>query len=152
MENKDNTKVDIVSKIKELKLIDCMIEDSMPTKAGKELDKDKVQFEFNIAMNLNSSEKIMTINLNTKIFADLTKTISLGHISTLGKFEIVNLSDILDTFNKKIPDIIIANFIGVIIGTTRGFLVSQTEDTILEGIYIPMISPASFFPSLGKQE
>ena len=59
----------------------------------------------------------------------------------------INLSDILKQFNDKIPNIIIANYMGVLISTTRGFFIDRIDNTPLKGAMIPIVNPMTFFPN-----
>lgn len=138
--------LNIISKIKDLKLIECKIVDTVPAILVGKLDKDKVQFEFNFGIRLDIVKKSISIILDTNIYADEAKTINLGVIKSEGEFEVQNLDEILSTFENKIPNLILANFIGVLVGTTRGFLVDKSKSTILEGIFLPMIHPLNLFP------
>lgn len=146
METKEIPHINLVSRIKDLRLTDCNIANTVPSSLVGKFDVEKVQFEFNIGVRMDVVKKSISITLITNFYADEPKTIKLGHINTEGDFEISNLDEIISTFEGKIPSFVFANFMGVVIGTTRGLLMSKAEGTIMQGIYLPMINPLSLLP------
>ncbi|UPT66903.1 MAG: hypothetical protein M0D57_21160 [Sphingobacteriales bacterium JAD_PAG50586_3] len=94
----------------------------------------------------------MSITLSTNFFAEIEKTTKLGQITSSGTFEIYNIDQIVSMHDGKIPNIILANFIGVVLATTRGFLILKTESTIMSGVIMPIINTMSFFPQTTSEE
>lgn len=145
MDAKELSQINLISKIKDLKLLDYQITETVPASLVGKFDKDKVQFEFNIGIRVDVVKKTITISLNTQLFSDDQKSIKLGFINSEGEFEILNLDEILSAFDHKLPNMILANYTGIVIGTTRGFLITISKDTLMEGIFMPMINPLSLF-------
>lgn len=148
MENTLVPKINLTSKIREIKLKECKIAETVPTTLVHKLEKEKIQFESNFNVRVDIVQKTIIINLRTNFFADEAKTIPLGHIATEGIFDIVNLDELLASFQGKLPEVVYANFIGILIGTTRGLLITCSKGTIMEGCYFPMIQPHSLFPNM----
>lgn len=152
MNAKEISPISLISKIKDLKLLEYQIAETVPSSLVGKLDKDKVQFEFNIGIRMDIVKKTITITLNTQLFADEQKTIKLGYINSEGEFEILNLDEILSLFENKLPNAILANYTGVVIGTTRGFLIPVAKGTLMEGIFMPMINPLTLFSQPNESE
>lgn len=146
MEEKKIQAINLSVKILNIKLDDYKIVDVVPAIIVNKLNKEKIQFEFNIEMNTNLIKKNIHIVLTTQLFADEEKKINLGYIKSSGDFEVLNIEDITKGFDGKVPNVIFANFIGVLLSTTRGFLILKSEGTIIEGVYMPMMNPMNFFP------
>lgn len=145
MEAKDLSHINLVSNILDIRLVDCKIAETVPASLVGKLNKDKVQFQFNIEIRTDLVKKTFFVRLNTQLYADEAKTINLGHLISEGEFGILNLDEIITTFEGKVPNIIFANFVGVVIGTSRGFLITASKGTLMEGIFMPMINPLTFF-------
>lgn len=146
MEAKENKRIDIHSNIKQLRLIDCIIADFVPSSFAGKFDKGKVQFEFRIDVKTDIVKNTINIGLHISIYADEGKLINLGHLTSEGEFDVLNLEEVLSVFENKIPTILLANFFGVVIGTSRGFLIDRTQGTIMEGVYIPIVNPINLIP------
>jgi hypothetical protein len=108
--------------------------------------KDKVQFEFNVESRLEIEKGRIGINLNVSFFAEEEKKTNLGNLESSGDFEVLNMSDIVKDFDGKIPNVILATLIGIVISSSRGFLVLKSVGTLMEGIIMPVINANSFFP------
>lgn len=147
MKEKLLQEISLTFKIMDLKLIDFHAQTSLPEKLKKKgLNKDNIQFEFNLGVHVNPSKKLIRIDLNTNFYADPEKSILLGDLSSSGEFEIFNLEDILKDFEGKIPNVIVANLIGIVVSTTRGFFILKTIGTVLDGVMMPIINTDIFFP------
>jgi hypothetical protein len=88
---------------------------------------------------------LVLINSTTNIFSDSTKKIKLGSYIVSGEYEIQNLEEIVTKYSGKIPTNILVTFLGVQLSTSRGFLITKTEGTELEGVIFGLIDPATFF-------
>ena len=110
------------------------------------LQRDKFAYEYNVNIKLEPTQRLIIVYSNIKIFSDLTKTLYLGEIATTGTFELINLEDMLKKFSGSIPTFVFALFLGVVISTSRGFLLLKSEGTILEGATLPIVDSGSFFP------
>lgn len=146
MEAKEIPQISISSKILNLQLIECTFEKNVPVELVTKMDREKVQFEFNFGIRTDIVKKTVNVTLTTNFFADESKSINLGRIITGGEFEITNMDEVLGAFDGKLPNLIFANFVGVVIGTTRGFLITNAKGSVMEGIYLPMIHPLTLFP------
>lgn len=142
MENKNPKEVNFTTKIKEIKLDDFQLEKSLKSP----VDIDGLQYEFNVDFRINVVNTEVVVGLKTTIYSDLEKKNKIGSLSSHGLFILINLNEIIKQFDGKIPNIIIANYMGVLISTTRGFFIDRIEKTPLEGAVIPIINPMSFFP------
>jgi hypothetical protein len=109
----------------------------------KKVIPNSIVFEFNVGVGINETEKTVKVDLLTKIFADKEKTLLVGEMDTSGLFEIVNMKDLIKE-HKTLPHGIIVLLIGVLISTTRGFLLIKSQGTILEGSIIPIVNLDSF--------
>lgn len=115
----------------------------------EDAEKDKIKteditFEFNLHYSLNEEAKTMTIESLTKIFSDKSKSLNLGEMKSVAIFEIPNIEKVLND-EKKLPMDLIATLMGVLLSTTRGFLILKSKGTILQGSIIPVINPSEFF-------
>lgn len=144
MQSNTTKELNIQTKIGEIKLDNFHLEKSILS--GKKLNLENFQYEFNVNMNVNTSKKEITVNLIVNIYSDKEKKNKIGNINSHGVFIVYNLAEIIKASEGKIPNIILANFIGVVISTTRGFLIDKSLNTPIDGAIIPMVSPLTFFP------
>lgn len=144
MQSNTTKELNIQTKIGEIKLDNFHLEKSILS--GKKLNLENFQYEFNVNMNVNTSKKEITVNLIVNIYSDIEKKNKIGNINSHGVFIVYNLAEIIKASEGKIPNIILANFIGVVISTTRGFLIDKSLNTPIDGAIIPMVSPLTFFP------
>lgn len=144
MQSNTTKELNIQTKIGEIKLDNFHLEKSILS--GKKLNLENFKYEFNVNMNVNTSKKEITVNLIVNIYSDIEKKNKIGNINSHGVFIVYNLAEIIKASEGKIPNIILANFIGVVISTTRGFLIDKSLNTPIDGAIIPMVSPLTFFP------
>lgn len=149
---KPTDKIELSTKIIDLSLNSIDIKGASNFDASILSDKSKFQFEFNVNMNFDLGKKLLSITLTTNFFADIEKTISLGKMSSSGIFEIYNIDQIISMHEGKIPNIILANFIGIVLATTRGFLILKSENTIMSEVIMPIIDTMSFFQQANSVE
>ncbi len=134
----------IQTKIGEIKFVDFQLEKSITS--DTKLNLEHFQYEFNINISVNMPKNEVSVNLNVNIYSDLEKKNKVGHINSNGIFVVFNLTDIINQSGGKIPNLVFANFIGVLISTTRGFLIDKSQKTPIEGAMIPIVNPLIFFP------
>lgn len=147
MEKKKLQEISLTMKIIDLKLVGfSALNDLPPDFAETGIEKDKIQFEFNVRMHTDSANKNrIQIDLKTNFYADLEKKIILGNLNSSGDFEVLNLNEIKKDFNGKIPNVVLANLIGIVLSTSRGFLILKSIGTVMEGILMPIMNPNMFF-------
>jgi|ERR1043165_9104046 hypothetical protein len=138
---KELKEVSLQTKIVEITFDEFKLEKSI--KSGIKFNFDQFQYEFNISIDVNKVKGELSVNLTVNIFSDLEKKNKLGYITSHGIFLVVNFNEVI--INDKIPNVILANFIGVLISTTRGFLIVKAQGTPIEGAIIPIVTPNSFF-------
>lgn len=147
MKQKKIHELTFTMKIIDLKLIDFNTLSDLPDNyKDTGLDKDKIQFEFNVGMNVGPIKKRIRITLNINFFADVEKKTLLGSLNSLGDFEVIDLDEIIKDFDGKIPNVILANLIGVLLSTSRGFFILKSSGTILDNTMLPIINTNVFFP------
>lgn len=146
MEENKLQEINLSVKILTIKLDDFKLAEVVPAVLVNNFNKDKIQFEFNIGMNLDLVKKNIHIDLSTQLFADEEKKINLGFLKTSGDFEVANIEDIVKGYEGKVPNVILASLIGVLLSTSRGFLILKSEGTIMEGVIMPIMNPLAFFP------
>lgn len=147
MKEKNSREVSVTLKIIDLKLLDFHVLSDLPKKFEKTgLDKNNIQFEFNLGIHVNPVKKRAHLDLSTNFYSDQEKKIHLGNLSSFGEFEILNLDEILKDYEGKIPNAVVSNLIGIVLSTTRGFYILKSIGTIMEGIMLPIIDINAFFP------
>lgn len=149
---KTTAEINLSIKILNIVLEEFYLKDKLPIEVAKSLNKDKIQFEFNVGMNVDAAKKTITIELNTNFFDEEKKKNNIGHMNSKGIFEISNLDDIISKTEGKLPNVVLASLIGIAISTTRGFLILKSEKTFMEGVIMPVINPMSFFQQSVKIE
>ncbi len=137
--------LNIQTKIGEIKFSDFQLEKSVIT--DSKINVEHFQYEFNVNMGVNMPKNEINVNLNINMFSDLEKKNKVGYINSHGIFIVFNLTEIIKQSEGKIPNIVFANFIGVLISTTRGFLIDKSQGTPIEGAMIPIVNPLTFFPN-----
>ena len=145
MEEAELNNIQITSKVVSVQLANFTVASISDTEKLA-LHKDKFAYEYNVNIKLEPHQKLIIVYSTIKIFSDLTKTLYLGEITSIGTFELINLEDILKKFGGSIPTFVFALFLGVVISTSRGFLLLKSEGTIIEGATLPIVDSGSFFP------
>jgi hypothetical protein len=131
----------LVSRIVSIKLVEFKLEPQNVV----DLNKSSIVFDHNVNIKIEKSTNLVLINSTTNIFSDSTKKIKLGSYIVSGEYEIQNLEEIVTKYSGKIPTNILVTFLGVQLSTSRGFLITKTEGTELEGVIFGLIDPATFF-------
>lgn len=144
MEKKIVKPLSVTSKIVSISLGDFKVA-VIDKSAKSKLDKEKFSFEFNISIKLDPKSKQVNLVSTIKIYSDITKKVFLGEIESIGAFLVENYAEIIKENKGGMPNIIISMFVGVLISTTRGFLILQSKGTIVEDAIIPMINPLELF-------
>jgi hypothetical protein len=144
MQTEATKELNIQTKISTIKLDNFHLEKSI--KDSTKLNLENFQYEFNVNMGVNMPKNEIRVNLNVNIYSDVSKKIKVGNIDSHGVFIVQKLAEVIQQSEGKIPNVILANFIGVLISTTRGFLIDKSQKTSIEGAIIPIVNPAIFFP------
>ena len=144
MQIKNSKEVSFSTKIVEIKMDDFVVEELVKSKS--QFNLDNFQYEFNAGIGIDLPRQELTVKLNTNIYSEIEKKNKIGHINSHGIFYVVNFSDILKDWENKIPNFVLASFIGIVLSTTRGFLIDKSQDTLIEGAMIPIVNPLTFFP------
>ncbi len=112
----------------------------------KAIDNSKFAYEFSLAFN-TADIGINRINIisNIKIYLDQSKQTYLGDMESTGVFEIENINDIIKEHQGAIPTVILAMFGGILLSTTRGFLLLKSKDTIVDGALLPIVNIQELF-------
>lgn len=140
---KQMKELNVQAKIAEIKLDNFQVE--KPVKSGQKYNFEHFQYEFNVNIEVQTTKQEIRVNLTVNIFPDLEKKNRIAQISSHGIFLVLNLKDILKDSDGKVPNVIFSNFIGVLISTTRGFLIDKSHKTLIDGAIIPIINPHTFF-------
>lgn len=138
-------KINVTFRISSIKTIRFNIDNSEDIR-----NIDRKSFFFNISLGtlINPANKI--IGFDVIQFVSLDKEMSnkvcelISHID----FEIVNFDEIVQKTDKineiKIPDQIMLTLISISLSTARGIFAAKVEGSALEGVYMPVIDPATF--------
>lgn len=146
MENEKST-VDLFQfsfSIKEIKLVDFILSEENLNSDIK-YSVNTLFFEQNVNIKTDVNLNSIAISLTIFIYSDINKTAQLGQISSIANFNVIELNKILIKYENKLPNILLANLIGLLISTTRGFLILKSEGTKLDGLMLPAIDPMTFF-------
>lgn len=140
MEQQELKSVDVTIKIAHMELVSFELADV----ADREnIDHSQFAFEYSVNVRVEASSKTANIECAIKVFNDLSKTKYLGSIKSLGIFEVVNFEDVAK--DNLLPTNVLAVFTGLLISSTRGFLLLKGKGTILENAMLPIIDPNAFF-------
>jgi hypothetical protein len=134
----------IISKILSIELTEFKLE----KKTMKGIDVKSVAFDHTITFKIESTSKHFIVDTNTKFYNNKSKSITLGHINSKGKYEIVNLTEVLTLFSGKVPQNVNVLFIDTQLSTVRGFFILKAKGTYLEGAIIPMVNLNLSLPEL----
>ena len=146
MENEKST-ADLLQfsfSIKEIKLEDFILNEENLNSDIK-YSVNTLSFEQNVNIKTDVNLNNIAINLTIVIYSDLNKTTELGKIHSVANFNVIDLNKIMAKYENKLPNILLANLIGLLISTTRGFMILKSEGTKLDGLMLPAIDPLIFF-------
>lgn len=144
MSEKQHKEVKITTKIKSLKLIEFSLE-SISEESKIHIDNTKFGFENKVHMRIEPALKTLFLQYVLDIFMDESKQQKLGEINATGEFDLINLDDFKKDNTLKLPNELLAMYVGIMIATVRGMLVVKTQGTHLEGAYVPILNPMDFF-------
>lgn len=138
----DKKNIDITSRLIKIELISFSIEPQQ-----KDVSVNPLEFAFRYEVNVKPDQSLngFQIKCKTLIFSNPDENFHLGTIETYGEFVVSNLKQVLEHFNGNTPTDLLALFTGVVISSTRGMLIIKSQNTILEGVIIPMMDPKVFF-------
>lgn len=136
--------INLSSKIKSI-TCDSFDLEKVSKKVIQAIELDQVNFDLKVNFKPDSISQELHINSIIEIYSDSSKSNYLGKMTTTGVFTILNFDEIVKPLNGKFPATVVAMFIGILLSTTRGFLILKTEGTYLEGCILPIINPTSFF-------
>ena len=128
----------------DIKIVDIILKRFSIEDVKSDLNSKLFVFEFTINFNIDPNTKLITLDLLTKVFADKSKETFLAKMESQGIFEVINLDIIIDEHNG-VPNMILVNFAGVMVSTTRGFMILESKGTIINGAVMPFVDPNSFF-------
>lgn len=106
------------------------------------VDPAKITFQIHLDLNLNPTERKVTIVNPVEIFADASHAVKLGAISVKGEFVIENFEEI--QVNNQLPIQVAATLIGVLLSSTRGMLKLMSKGSCFESAIIPILNPLAF--------
>lgn len=151
MGKKSKEKINLPLKLLDLTLDEFTVAKKLPSKfLDIGLNKEHVTFEFSFNIKITPLKDLIIVDLKIIIFAEKEKETLLGQQRSTGKFEVKNLPKVLDTLKGKLPNLFLANIIGLVLSTSRGFFILKSKQTILQGIMIPILNPLAFFPEKQK--
>lgn len=142
MEKRTAEPISIESKIISLELVSFNVETLPSTKKAK-LDSNQFAFEFNVSADIDSKNKLIKLVSVIKIYSDSSKKLFLGEIESKGSFLLENYNDLKRESDGAIANVVVSTFIGVILSTTRGFLILKSKGTIIDGSILPLIDMGS---------
>jgi hypothetical protein len=128
----------------DIKIVDIILKRFSIEDVKSDLNSKLFVFEFTINFNIDPNTKLITLDLLTKVFADKSKETFLAKMESQGIFEVINLDKIIEEHNG-VPNMILVNFAGVMVSTTRGFMILESKGTIINGAVMPFVDPNSFF-------
>ncbi|MBL7889350.1 MAG: hypothetical protein JNL24_07355 [Bacteroidia bacterium] len=133
----------LISKIDNIELLSLKVE-VVDEDLIKTLNSKKFSFEINLKITFDKANNMVILTSNIKIFKDLNKDLFLGEIYSKGQFYIENYNDVVDN-ETNLPTSVASLFAGVLISTTRGFLIIKSKGTILDGAMIPFFDARKLF-------
>lgn len=147
----NQTQISINFRIKKLELLDHSL--SISAIPPNIQNGDSFFFTTTVNLNLDLDSKNLSVKILCKFAYDEVREVELGNISSLTTFSIEDL-DKFRTKNETIsliqlPDVLMANFIGLAISSTRGMLATITKGTPLESAILPIQNPLYFAQQLG---
>ncbi|MEO8085459.1 MAG: hypothetical protein ABI763_01490 [Bacteroidota bacterium] len=143
MEEKELANLSVNTRIISVKLNNFSVA-AIDKKIIPNLNKDSFAYEYGVQLLVDPPQKQIVVNCLIKIFSELDKKINLAEISSSGTFELLNLDEIVKKFNG-VPSFILPLFVGVLLSTSRGFLLLKSEGTIIEGATLPIIDTTTLF-------
>ncbi len=118
--------INLSSKIKSI-IFDSFHLENVSKKISQTIYFDHVTYEMKLNFKPDSSTQELTINSTIEIYSDISKAHYLGKINSTGVFSILNFDEIVKPLNGKFPATVIAMFLGILLSTTRGFLIMKTK-------------------------
>lgn len=132
------------SKITDISLTNFKVS-VIDAKEKNKLSPNNFVYEYSLKFQVESKISSVIVNSIVKIYSNATKELFLAEIETSGVFEIENFEEVTEHQKGLIPNAILSMFGGVLLSTTRGFLIMRSEETIVKGAVLPMINVNSFF-------
>ena len=150
MESQQPEKIQFSFSIHNFKLEKFELNEELINDPKSSYDVDKLQYEFNINMNSNIDTEEILMILNINIFADEEKTQKIGLCDSSGMFKVKDLLSTMKNYDDKIPNVILATFMGILVSSARGMMIVKMQDTKLSGSMLPVVDPMAFFKNYSK--
>ena len=141
----DIKKINVTFRISSIKTIRFNIDNSEEIR-----NIDRKSFFFNISLGtfINPTNKIIGFDVIQFVSLDKEMSNKVSELISHIEFEIVNFDEIVQKSEKlneiKIPDQIMLTLISISLSTARGIFAAKVEGSALEGVYMPVIDPATF--------
>ena len=146
-------KIDITFRISSIKTLKFTIDNT------EELSKtDRKSFHFNITLGtfVNPLNKIIGFDVIQEVSLDKEMSNKVSELISRIESEIINFDEVVhknaEINELKIPDQVMLTLISISLSTSRGIYAAKVEGSALEGVYMPVVNPATFkkIPSPNK--
>lgn len=102
-------------------------------------NENTISFDIKYSDEIPEDKKELVIDILINAFDENQPDVKLCTIQTSTSFDIINFEDLIS--EGEIPDLVIANFLGIALSTTRGILFSQSSIANSKPLIVPVISP-----------
>lgn len=138
-------KIDITLRISSIKTLKFSLNN---TDEARQTDKKLFQFNISLASFINPLAKTIGFDVIQDVFLDKEMTKKVSELISRIEFEIINFDDVVKHKEQQkefqIPDQVMMTLISISLSTSRGIFASKVEGSSLEGVYMPILNPATF--------
>lgn len=143
---KENTKSEELSfttKLNGVSFSDYWILKEFSPELKAVFDPGKVRFNFVITIQVNPAKDSLVVEIKTDITESPENKFQLGSIKCTCDFFVSGIKSF--EVGKMPPKELLMGLFGVVIATTRGYLISLCQGTILNDVLLPLIDTGMFF-------
>jgi hypothetical protein len=146
-------KIDITFRISSIKTLKFTIDN---TEEVRKTDRKLFHFNITLGTFINPLNKLIGFDVIQEVSLDKTMSNKVSELISRIEFEIVNFDEIVQKSEElnelKIPDQVMLTLISISLSTSRGVFAAKVEGSALEGVYMPVVNPATFkkIPSPNK--
>jgi len=138
-------KIDVTFRILSIKTLKFTIDNN---EVVSKTDRKLFKFNISLATFFNPKNKIVGFDIIQAVFLEEDMTQKVSELISRIEFEIVNFEEVIkhneDQKKINVPDQIMMTLISISLSTARGIFAAKVEGSALEGVYMPIVNPASF--------
>ncbi len=113
-----------------------------------------MKFRFTLSLKIDPKKKHLIFLLGIIISPKSSDDVQVGNLDIKVQFSIKNMEEFIEEENKsiKLPEILMANLITLVISTSRGIWAEKIRGTKIQKIILPLLDPRKLLADLAPAQ